>query len=85
MVTYEQDDGSGICKKCKGHYNPSREYRYKYADCKNVFVDEDGHSLGQCVCYHPSHGISERFTGYSAKELKEAMEKALSTDDEIPF
>ena len=28
-------------------------------DCKNIFVDDNGKTLGQCCCYSEAHGIRQ--------------------------
>lgn len=44
-----------ICPDCRDHHHlpPSRE---SDCNCKNVFVDDEGNSVGQCECYDHCHG-----------------------------
>ena len=45
-----------LCPGCveEGHVQMETTEAY---DCKMVFLDEDGKTLGQCMCYSKEHGL----------------------------
>ena len=48
-----------ICRGCaeEGHVQgPTDEFH----DCKVVFLDANGKSLGQCMCYSEAHGRRDK-------------------------
>ena len=45
-----------ICPDCVNH---KRGEPTEFYDCKNVFIDDDNFSVGQCMCYSIEHGKRE--------------------------
>ena len=45
-----------ICQDCVEHEQGDVDKVY---DCKNVFINNQGESIGQCCCYSKIHGIRE--------------------------
>ena len=45
-----------VCPECVDHVQEKAQENEEIADCKNLFVDDDGEIVGQCQCYSKEHG-----------------------------
>ena len=43
-----------VCPNCVNHEQGEVD---KVHDCKNIFVDDQDRTFGQCCCYSKEHGI----------------------------
>ena len=53
---YEQE--RTVCTDCAIHVQEKAQENEYIADCKNLFVDDNGEIVGQCCCYSKAHGIN---------------------------